>query len=111
MSEQVVTRFAPSPTGFCISAAHALRCSIGCMRVVAAANSCCGSKTPIANVRPPKRPPRSFRAWRGLALITTAMSISQFEGAARHAEVAHQLLAKGKAYKCFSTQEEIATFP
>ncbi|MCC7319433.1 MAG: glutamate--tRNA ligase [Rubellimicrobium sp.] len=36
--------------------------------------------------------------------------ISQFARAARHAEVAHALLAAGKAYKCFSTQEEIETF-
>ena len=35
---------------------------------------------------------------------------SQFENAARHAEVAHELLASGKAYKCFSTQEEIEAF-
>ncbi len=33
--------------------------------------------------------------------------ISQFERAPRHAEVAQQLLAKGQAYKCFSTPEEI----
>ncbi|MEX0369065.1 MAG: glutamate--tRNA ligase, partial [Tateyamaria sp.] len=36
--------------------------------------------------------------------------ISQFARADRHADVAHQLLAEGKAYKCFSTQEEIAAF-
>jgi glutamyl-tRNA synthetase len=36
--------------------------------------------------------------------------ISQAEGAVRHAEVAHDLLAAGKAYKCFSTQEEIEAF-
>ncbi|MGJ8623603.1 MAG: glutamate--tRNA ligase [Yoonia sp.] len=35
---------------------------------------------------------------------------SQAANAARHAEVAHQLLAAGKAYKCFSTQEEIEAF-
>ena len=36
--------------------------------------------------------------------------ISQAENAARHAAVAHELLATGKAYKCFSTQEEIEAF-
>jgi glutamyl-tRNA synthetase len=36
--------------------------------------------------------------------------ISQAAGAARHAEVAHDLLASGKAYKCFSTPEEIEAF-
>ena len=35
---------------------------------------------------------------------------SQAANAARHAEVAHALLAAGKAYKCFSTQEEIEAF-
>ena len=28
----------------------------------------------------------------------------------RHAEVAHEMLARGTAYKCFSTQEEIDAF-
>ncbi|MEL6700129.1 MAG: glutamate--tRNA ligase [Pseudomonadota bacterium] len=37
-------------------------------------------------------------------------AVSQFAQAARHAEVAHELLAKGAAYKCFSTQDEIAAF-
>ncbi len=35
---------------------------------------------------------------------------SQTANAARHAEVANDLLIKGKAYKCFSTQEEIEAF-
>ena len=35
---------------------------------------------------------------------------SQSANAARHAEVAHQMLAAGKAYKCFSTPEEIEAF-
>ena len=35
---------------------------------------------------------------------------SQFERIDRHAEVARQLLAEGKAYKCFSTPEEIEAF-
>jgi glutamyl-tRNA synthetase len=35
---------------------------------------------------------------------------SQAANAARHAEVALELLAQGDAYKCFSTQEEIEAF-
>ncbi len=35
---------------------------------------------------------------------------SQFEGAARHAAVAHEMLARGHAYKCFATQDEIQAF-
>ena len=36
--------------------------------------------------------------------------ISQAARADRHAEVAHQMLANGHAYKCYSTQEEIEAF-
>lgn len=36
--------------------------------------------------------------------------ISQAARAERHVEVAHSLLANGKAYKCFSTPEDIETF-
>ena len=36
--------------------------------------------------------------------------VSQFDRRDRHAEVAHEMLARGTAYKCFSTQEEIAAF-
>lgn len=36
--------------------------------------------------------------------------ISQFARAPRHAEVARQMLAAGKAYKCFATQAEIEAF-
>jgi glutamyl-tRNA synthetase len=36
--------------------------------------------------------------------------VSQFDRRDRHAEVAHQMLARGTAYKCFSTQDEIAAF-
>jgi glutamyl-tRNA synthetase len=36
--------------------------------------------------------------------------ISQFARADRHADVARDMLARGLAYKCFSTQDEIAAF-
>ena len=36
--------------------------------------------------------------------------VSQFERAPRHVEIAEKLLKNGKAYKCFSSQEEIQTF-
>lgn len=35
---------------------------------------------------------------------------SQFDRRRRHAEVAHQMLARGNAYKCFCTQQEIEAF-
>lgn len=36
--------------------------------------------------------------------------VSQFDRKDRHAEVAHQMLERGTAYKCFATTEEIAAF-
>lgn len=36
--------------------------------------------------------------------------VSQFDRKDRHAEVAHQMLDRGTAYKCFSTTDEIAIF-
>ncbi|WP_339690253.1 glutamate--tRNA ligase [Celeribacter baekdonensis] len=47
-------------------------------------------------------------AWLGLDYDGEA--VSQFEQAPRHAEVAHQMLAAGTAYKCFASQEEIEAF-
>ena len=46
--------------------------------------------------------------WLGLDYDGDA--VSQFENASRHAEVAHEMLANGTAYKCFSTQEEIEAY-
>jgi len=45
-----------------------------------------------------------------LGLDWDGEATSQFKAATRHAEVAHEMLASGHAYKCFSTQEEIQTF-
>ena len=45
-------------------------------------------------------------AW--LGLDWDGDTIFQFARAARHAEVAHQMLAAGHAYKCFATPEELA---
>ena len=46
--------------------------------------------------------------WLGLDFDGEATS--QSASAARHAEIANELLAKGKAYKCFTTQDEIEAF-
>src|SRR3982750_596941 len=44
-------------------------------------------------------------AWLGLA--ADEPPVMQFERSARHAEVAHALLAAGHAYRCYATPEEL----
>jgi len=45
-----------------------------------------------------------------LGLDYDGEAISQFARKDRHAEVAAEMLAAGRAYKCFATQDEIAAF-
>jgi len=47
---------------------------------------------------------------RWLGLDWDGDAVSQFERAPRHAEVAREMLARGHAYRCFSTQDEIEAF-
>ncbi|MEO1790521.1 MAG: glutamate--tRNA ligase, partial [Pseudomonadota bacterium] len=51
-----------------------------------------------------------FDGMRWLGLDWDGDAVSQFERRDRHADVAHQMLAAGAAYKCFSTPEEIEAF-
>ncbi len=49
------------------------------------------------------------RAMEWLELDWDGDIVSQYESQPRHKEIAHTLLAKGKAYKCFCTSEELDT--
>lgn len=110
MSAPVVTRFAPSPTGFL---------HIG------------GARTALFNWlyargrggkfllriedtdRARSTPEATAAILQGMAwlgLDHDGEIVSQFDNAPRHAEVALDLLEQGKAYKCFATQDEITAF-
>jgi glutamyl-tRNA synthetase len=104
---QIVTRFAPSPTGFL---------HIG------------GARTALFNYLHARHHGGQFllriedtdrarsndaaidailAGMRWLGLDWDGEVVFQFARAARHAEVAHALLAAGHAYKCFATPEEL----
>ncbi|WP_170349413.1 glutamate--tRNA ligase [Ruegeria atlantica] len=110
MSDQVVTRFAPSPTGFL----HIGGARTALFNWLYARGRGGKFLLRIEDTDRERSTPEATAAilqgmeW--LGLDHDGDVISQFEGATRHAEVAHQLLAEGKAYKCFSTQDEIAAF-
>ncbi|CUH48581.1 glutamate--tRNA ligase [Ruegeria atlantica] len=110
MSDQVVTRFAPSPTGFL----HIGGARTALFNWLYARGRGGKFLLRIEDTDRERSTPEATAAilhgmeW--LGLDHDGDVISQFEGAERHAEVAHQLLAEGKAYKCFSTQEEISAF-
>ena len=51
-----------------------------------------------------------FKGMKWLGLDFDGEVVYQADQARRHVEIARHLLVEGKAYKCFSTQEEISTF-
>ncbi|WP_424974459.1 glutamate--tRNA ligase [Dinoroseobacter sp. S124A] len=106
----VVTRFAPSPTGFL----HIGGARTALFNWLYARGR--GGKF-LLRIEDTDRARSTqeatdaiFAGLRWLGLDWDGDATSQFEAAARHAEVARQLLSEGKAYKCFSTQDEIAAF-
>lgn len=109
-STDVVTRFAPSPTGFLhIGGARTALFNWlyargrGGKFLLRIEDTDRARSTPEATTAI-----LSGLAWLGLDWDGEA--ISQFARADRHAEVAHDMLARGHAYKCFATQDEIEAF-
>ncbi|HEX7875387.1 MAG TPA: glutamate--tRNA ligase [Sphingobium sp.] len=109
LNKQVVTRFAPSPTGFL----HIGGARTALFNWLFARHH--GGKF-LLRVEDTDRARSTEEAvaaifdgleWLGLAGDEPA--VFQFERSARHAEVASQLLAQGYAYRCYATSEELAT--
>ncbi len=110
MSGTVVTRFAPSPTGFL----HIGGARTALFNWLYARGRGGKFLLRIEDTDRERSTPEATEAilkgMKWLGLDHDGEVISQFDGAKRHAEVALQLLAEGKAYKCFATQDEIEQF-
>lgn len=110
MNTQVVTRFAPSPTGFL----HIGGARTALFNWLYARGRGGKFLLRIEDTDRERSTPEATAAilagmeWLGLDYDGEA--VSQFDGADRHREVALQLLEAGKAYKCFATQDEIQEF-
>ncbi len=108
LNNKVVTRFAPSPTGYL----HIGGARTALFNWLFARHH---GGTFLLRIEDTDRA-RSTEAaveaifdgldWLGLSGDEPA--VFQFERSARHAEVAHAMLAQGDAYKCFATPEELA---
>ncbi|PZX42248.1 glutamyl-tRNA synthetase [Roseinatronobacter thiooxidans] len=110
MSSAVVTRFAPSPTGFL----HIGGARTALFNWLYARGRGGKFLLRIEDTDRARSTPEATEAiltgLKWLGLDWDGDPISQFDRADRHAEVAHQMLASGHAYKCFSTQDEIEAF-
>ena len=110
MSGQIVTRFAPSPTGYL----HIGGARTALFNWLFARGRGGKFLLRIEDTDRARSTPEATEAilkgmdW--LGLDHDGEIVSQFDRADRHAEVAHALLAKGAAYKCFSSQNEIEAF-
>ena len=106
----VVTRFAPSPTGYLhIGGARTALFNWlyargrGGRFLLRIEDTDRARSTPEATEK-------IFEGLRWLGLDWDGEAVSQADRADRHAEVAREMLARGHAYKCFATQEEIEAF-
>jgi len=110
MSQQVVTRFAPSPTGFL----HIGGARTALFNWLYARGRGGKFLLRIEDTDRARSTPEATQAildglvW--LGLDHDGAAVSQAARADRHAEVAYQLLKTGRAYRCYATQEEIEAF-
>ncbi|MBB5220711.1 glutamyl-tRNA synthetase [Amaricoccus macauensis] len=106
----VVTRFAPSPTGYLhIGGARTALFNWLYARHTGGKFLLRIEDTDRARSTP-EATEKIFEGLRWLGLDWDGDAISQFDRAPRHAEVAREMIARGTAYPCWSTQEEIEAF-
>ncbi len=103
----VVTRFAPSPTGFL----HIGGARTALFNWLFARHHGGAFRLRIEDTDRKRSTEEAIEAiiegLRWLGLQWDGETIHQFAGAAHHAEVAHGLVAAGKAYHCYCTREEL----
>ncbi len=110
MSVPIVTRFAPSPTGYL----HIGGARTALFNWLYARGRGGKFLLRIEDTDRERSTPEATEAilkgltW--LGLDWDGEPVSQFSMKDRHAEVARQMLARGSAYKCFCSQEEIEAF-
>src|SRR2546421_6072079 len=108
MSDQIVTRFAPSPTGFL----HIGGARTALFNWLYARGRAGKFLLRIEDTDRARSTEEAIAAifdglnWLGLA--SDGEPVHQFARAERHREVAEHLLAAGKAYYCYATPEELA---
>ena len=104
----VTVRFAPSPTGFLhIGGARTALFNWLFARHHGGDVSGCASRTPTASARPTAATAAIIDGLDWLGLEWDGEVVHQFAGAAHHAEIARQLLAAGRAYRCYCTPDEL----
>ncbi|WP_413718636.1 glutamate--tRNA ligase [Silicimonas sp. MF1-12-2] len=110
MPMPVVTRFAPSPTGYL----HIGGARTALFNWLYARHTGGKFLLRIEDTDRARSTPEAteaiFKGLKWLGLDWDGDAISQFERAGRHAEVAREMLSTGRAYKCFSTPGEIEAF-
>ena len=106
----IVTRFAPSPTGYL----HIGGARTALFNWLYARGRQGKFLLRIEDTDRDRSTPEAtaaiLRGLKWLGLDWDGDAVSQFDRKDRHFEVAHQMLDRGTAYKCFSTIEEIAAF-
>ena len=114
-ADAVITRFAPSPTGFLhiggartalfnwLFARHHARYGGGGKFLLRIEDTDRARSTPEATEA-------IFAGLKWLGLDWDGEAVSQCSRVARHGEVAAAMLARGTAYKCFATKDEIDAF-